>query len=46
MVTTLDDETPRLAAIFHAAKKHTVAATLCREETHRSSDFMSRRNTS
>ncbi|WP_161796714.1 hypothetical protein [Pseudoalteromonas piscicida] len=45
MVTTLDDEIPRVAAIFHTAKKHTVAAPLCREETHRSSAFMSRRNT-
>ncbi|WP_267895181.1 hypothetical protein [Pseudoalteromonas sp. NC201] len=41
MVTTLDDEIPRFMP-----QKHTVAATLCREETHRSSDFMSRRNTS
>ncbi|ATD09077.1 hypothetical protein SIO17_18515 [Pseudoalteromonas piscicida] len=44
MVTTLDDEIPRVAAIFYA-EKHTIAATLCREKAHRSSDFMSRKST-
>ncbi|WP_161568704.1 hypothetical protein [Pseudoalteromonas sp. A757] len=31
----LDDETSQVAVIFYAAKKHTIAATLCREETCR-----------
>ncbi|MGA4603983.1 hypothetical protein [Pseudoalteromonas maricaloris] len=44
MVTTLDDEIPRVAATLYR-KKHTIAAPLRCEEVRRSSDFMSRRNT-